>query len=219
MPTPNITCQGSDSLRVRGLVGSPGMLYELIFHLRATPISSGPPIVSCSQLPVPSGAPANASIQVTGGSASEAWVSWVGGTEYSMDAGDAAHNFSFRGPDPHNALQALITAPAVSTAPFSAILSQHVADYKAALTDKFSLSLGQSPRLDIPTDAIRTAYKTDVGDTYLEWLTFNFGRYLLASSGRGVMPGNLQGKWGYKVENPWGGGKVLNLLSVRISNS
>ncbi|KAF9465865.1 glycoside hydrolase family 95 protein [Collybia nuda] len=206
-PAPNVTCMGSDSLRIRGLAASRGMLYEIIAHVRATPISgtpTNPPIIRCVQFPVASGAPFNATIEVAGSTVSEAWVSWVGGTEYSMDGGDVAHRFSFRGSDPHTQLLSLITAPATATASFATTLSQHVADYKAALTEKFSLSLGQVSRLDAPTDMIRAAYRTDVGDPYLEWLLFNFGRYLLMSSGRGVMPANLQGKWANGDENPWG---------------
>jgi alpha-L-fucosidase 2 len=214
-PAPNITCMDSSTLRVRGLAASPGMLYEIIARVRATS-SSTKPIVTCTQFPVPFGAPFNASIQVTGGEASEAWVSWVGGTEYSMDAGDAAHNFSFRGADPHAALLSLINAPASATASFAAILSQHVADFKAALTDKFSLSLGQTPRVDVSTDVIKAAYKTDAGDPYLEWLMFNFGRYLLASSGRGLMPANLQGKWANGNANPWGAGEAFLLLNMQM---
>jgi hypothetical protein len=51
---------------------------------------------------------------------------------------------------------------------FAAVLSQDVTDRKATLTDKFMLSLGQTPRLDISTGMDKAAYKTDVGDPYLE---------------------------------------------------
>lgn len=36
------------------------------------------------------------------------------------------------------------------------------------------------------TDEIKSAYTVDTGDAYLEWLLFNYGRYLLASSSCGV---------------------------------
>ena len=130
----------------------------------------------------------------------------MGGTEYSLHSGDAAHDFSFRGPDPHDGLLALIN-PVTPTLTFSAILEEHLADYKATLTDKFSLSLGQKPRLDLPTDVLKAAYQTDVGDKYLEWLMFNYGRYLLASSARGSLPANLQGKWADRHRNAWSAGK------------
>ncbi|KAF5381765.1 hypothetical protein D9615_005480 [Tricholomella constricta] len=204
MPAPNITCLDSNTLRIRGTIeSSGGMLYEILARLRTTPVGNAN-TTQCLQSPVPIEAPANATLQVTAGTAREAWISWVGGTEYSMDAGNAASDFSFRGPDPHAALLKLISSPSRAATTFSATLSQHVADYKAALTDKFSLSLGQTPRLDVPTDVVKAAYKIDTGDKYLEWLLFNYGRYLLASSGRGALPANLQGKWANGYGNAWG---------------
>jgi alpha-L-fucosidase 2 len=154
------------------------------------------------------GFPPNATIEVDSGSASDAWVSWVGGTEYALEAGDSAHQFSFRGPDPHDTLVALI-GPSTPMLTFSGILDQHVRDYKATLTDKFSLSLGQKSELDLPTDVLKAKYKTGIGNTYLEWLMFNYGRYLLASSARGALPANLQGKWANGLRNPWGAGERI----------
>jgi alpha-L-fucosidase 2 len=183
------------------------MLYELLARVHTTPIMSGPPSTTrCFPLPVATGTPPNATIEVSNRSASEAWISWVGGTEYSLEAGDAIHDFSFRGSDPHDALLALLNQP-TPVLTFSGILDQHVKDYKAALTDKFSLSLSQKPRLDVPTDMVKAEYQIDAGDTYLEWLMFNYGRYLLASSARGLLPANLQGKWANVHDNPWGAGE------------
>ncbi|KAG5651905.1 hypothetical protein H0H81_006986 [Sphagnurus paluster] len=209
--TPSVTCLDSATLRIRGQIDSPGMIYEILARARAIPISgSTPSTVECVQLPVTSGAPANATLQIAGGTSREAWISWVGGTEYSMDAGDAAHNFSFRGPDPHATLIALITSPGAS-ATYAEMLDEHVTDYKATLTDKFSLSLGQIPNLALSTDQIKAAYKTDIGDPYLEWLLFNYGRYLLASSARGILPANLQGKWAHQSKNSWGSDSNINI--------
>jgi len=44
------------------------------------------------------------------------------------------------------------------------------------------------------------------GNVYIEWLLFNFGRYLLASSARGDLPANLQGKWANDLGNAWSAG-------------
>ncbi|KAG5642258.1 hypothetical protein DXG03_003335 [Asterophora parasitica] len=203
MPSPNITCLDSNTLRIRGRIeSSGGMLYELLARLRTSAIGNAQ-TTQCIQFPVAYGFPPNATLQVKAGTAREAWLSWVGGTEYSMDAGDVASGFSFKGPDPHTALLNLISAPATGASSFQGILAQHVTDYKAALTDKFSLSLAQTPRLDAPTDVIKAAYRIDTGDKYLEWLLFNYGRYLLASSGRGALPANLQGKWAHGYRNAW----------------
>ena len=214
LPTPNITCLDSSTLRIRGFVSTQGMLYELLARVHTTPVLSSPsPIIQCIQAPASPGTPPNATIKVSGRSVSEAWISWVGGTEYSLDAGDAAHRFSFRGPDPHDDLLFLLNQP-TSMLTFSGILDQHLKDYKATLIDQFSLSLGQKPRLDVPTDVVKAAYKIDVGDTYLEWLMFNYGRYLLASSARGSLPANLQGKWACAHDNPWGAGERNLVLSA-----
>lgn len=172
------------------------MLYELLGRVH----SSGGSI-DCSLSPsLDNPSFPNATIVISG--ASEGWITWVGGTEFSQDAGDAAHSFSFRGSDPHDELVALL--PALTSSSYEQILSEHVQDFKAVLWDKFSLSLGQSPQLDIPTDQVKAAYKLDEGNPYLEWLTFNYGRYMLASSARGKLPANLQGKWAFGTSNPWG---------------
>ncbi|KAG5652319.1 hypothetical protein H0H81_005432 [Sphagnurus paluster] len=203
MPKPNVTCLDANTLQIRGRIeGSGGMLYEILASVRTTAINNVQ-TTSCTPFPVAYGTPPNATLQVKPGTASEAWITWVGGTEYSMDAGNSASTYSFRGADPHNALLSLILAPSVKASTFSTLLAEHVADHKAALTDKFSLSLGHTPRLDVPTDVVKAAYRTDTGDTYLEWLLFNYGRYLLATSGRGLLPANLQGIWADGYGNAW----------------
>ncbi|KAJ7472265.1 glycoside hydrolase family 95 protein [Mycena galericulata] len=200
LPTPNITCFDSSTLRVRGLAGVPGMLYEMLGRVRTTGGT-----VSCSAAPAVSnttlwGPSSNATISVTG-RASEAWISWVGGTEFSQDAGDAAHGFTFRGPDPHAAVLDLLSGPP-STAAYTALRAAHFSDFAAAVGG-FTLDIGQQPQLGASTDALMNAYKTDTGNPYVEWLMFNYGRYLLASSSRGALPANLQGKWALDISNPW----------------
>ncbi|KDQ10793.1 glycoside hydrolase family 95 protein [Botryobasidium botryosum FD-172 SS1] len=206
LPTPKITCLDSRTLQVRGFASEPGMLYEILGKVQSTYGR-----VACTALSAN-----NATISVTG--ATEAWIAWVGGTEYSMDAGNAKSNFSFRGADPHASLTSLLS-PASSS--YQDALVQHIADIKATLYSRFSLSLGQKPQLNIPTDQIRAAYQVDKGNPYLEWLTFNLGRYMLASSARGTLPANLQGKWA-KDPAPWGADANINIQmnywSAEMSN-
>ena len=140
---------------------------------------------------------------ITVTNATSAWVTWVGGTNYDMNAGDAAHDFSFRGPDPHSSLVTLLTA--ATSQPYESLLSAHQHDYKLTL-NAFSLDLGQVPDITSPTDVLKANYKVDTGDPYLEWVLFNYGRYLLASSARGGLLANLQGKWAFDVSAPWSGG-------------
>ncbi|KAF7324807.1 Glycoside hydrolase family 95 protein [Mycena kentingensis (nom. inval.)] len=193
LPTPNVTCLDSSTLRVRGTAGAPGMIYEMLFRVRST---GG--MVSCAAV-----SSNNATVSVSG-RATETFVSWVGETEFDQDAGDAAHGFSFRGPDPHAAVLQLINSPSLSTASYNAIRSQHFADYDATF-NKFQLSIGQKPQLSTPTDQLMNAYEVDTGNPYLEWLMTNYGRYLLGSSARGALPANLQGKWANNISNPWSG--------------
>ncbi|KAF7760242.1 CAZyme family GH95 [Agaricus bisporus var. burnettii] len=202
LPTPNVTCVNSDTLQVRGLVGGASMTYELLFQA-----FSPDGTIHCIQFPVPSGSPPNATIEITGAS-KEAWITWVGDTNFDQEAGNAASSYSFRGQDPHESLLALLTHSS-STPSFTAILDEHVADYQSVTTKPFALDLGQTPDLDTPTDELMSKYQIDAvnneaGNVYIEWLTFNFGRYLLSSSARGVLPANLQGKWGNGLSQAWG---------------
>lgn len=176
------------------------MLYEILGRVHTS--SNNGAKISCTPLNV---SPPNATITVTG--ASDAYITWVGDTEYSMDAGDAAHNFSFKGPDPHAALLKLVNAPSLQRA-YPQILREHVSDWTSVLSS-FSLSIGQKPDFDKPTDVLKDAYIADVGNPYLEWLTFNLGRYLLVGSARGKIPANLQGKWAKGSGNPWSAGELF----------
>ncbi|KAJ6551471.1 glycoside hydrolase family 95 protein [Mycena capillaripes] len=216
LPTPNITCLNASTLRVRGTAGTPGMLYEILGRVRST---GGK--VSCSPATAPSpGAPPNATITVSG-HATEAWISWAGGTELSQDAGDAAHGFSFRGPDPHPAVLALVSAPGVTTGAYSALRAGHFADVAKTL-GVFTLDLGQKADLGTETRELIEAYQVDAGNPYVEWLMFNYGRYLLAGSARGALPANLQGKWALDIANPWSGDSNINIQmnywSAEMSN-
>ncbi|KAI0313168.1 glycoside hydrolase family 95 protein [Amylostereum chailletii] len=205
LPASNVTCLDNSTLQLRGQPADPGIVYEILGRVQTV----GPSQVSCTVVPGSSGT-SNATLTVTG--ASEAWFVWAGDTEYDMDAGDASNNFSFKGADPHNTVLASVNtaAPLNATSAFSFLLDQHLTDYTAALGD-FSLSLGQTPDLDTPTDQLWDAYATDVGNTYVEWLLFNFGRHLLLGSSRGTLPANLQGKWASDQVNAWSSDANINL--------
>ncbi|KAM5541725.1 hypothetical protein V8D89_004454 [Ganoderma adspersum] len=194
IPAPTVSCFDNSTLQVTGTASSPGMAFEILARVSASGTNVS---VTCT----PAGQN-NATISVTGASAS--WIAWVGGTDYDADAGDAAHGFSFKGADPHDSLTALLgPATALSSSGYQDTLTSHIADY-SALIKRFQLDLGQKPDFSTPTDQLRNAYQTDVGNPYLEWLLFNFGRYLLTGSARGALPANLQGKWGIDSSNPWG---------------
>ncbi|KAL4063679.1 glycoside hydrolase family 95 protein, partial [Scleroderma citrinum] len=201
LPIPNVTCLDGSTLRIRNVVSVPSMLYEILAHVEAP---DG--IVSCTTSTWPG--PPNATLTVTG--ASEAWLTWVGETDYNMEAGNAASNFSFQGTDPHHNLVTLLYSTAISTESYTSVLKEHIVDY-SSLVNKFSLSLGQTPDFKTPTDKLVSSYRTYVGNPYLEWLLFNYGRYLLICSARGTLPANLQGKWANKLENAWGSDSNINI--------
>jgi alpha-L-fucosidase 2 len=212
LPAPNVTCASSNSLLVTGLVANPGMSYAFIFRA----FSSAPAAkFQCIQFPVASGKPPNATLTLVPGTgstaATDSWITWVGDTNYDMDAGNAAHNFTFRGADPVTKLHALSTT---GLSDYKALLSQHVADVKSAFWDPFTLDLGQTFDLNTPTNQLKAKYTIDglpSTNAYLDWLLFNFGRYLLASSSRGLMPVNLQGKWGADQYINWGSDYHANI--------
>lgn len=201
LPQPIVTCLDSSTLYLRGNVSNPGMAYELLGRVT---VEGSQAKAVCS--PVGSN---NATITVTGATGSR--ITWVGDTEYDMDAGDSAHGYSFKGQLPHDQLVSYLGS--ASSSSFNSLLSAHVQSYNSFLGG-FQLNLGQTPDLNTPTDQLKAAYKTDTGNPYVEWLLFNFGRYLLTGSAPGALPANLQGKWGRDLSNPWGAGGSKIDLSV-----
>ncbi|PCH37096.1 glycoside hydrolase family 95 protein [Wolfiporia cocos MD-104 SS10] len=200
LPAPNITCLDNATLSMVGLVNDPGMSYEVLARVRAPAGAS----VSCT----PTSPGVNATLNVE--NAAEAWVVWVGGTDYSMYTGNAASGFSFAGPDPHSELLSLLTAATSESTTYASLLDRHITDYTGVISP-FSLSLGQTADFSTPTDELKAGYETNVGNPYLEWVLFNYGRYLLSSSARGTLPPNLQGKWVEVWSNPWGADSNINL--------
>ncbi|KAJ6577259.1 hypothetical protein B0H19DRAFT_1252627 [Mycena capillaripes] len=128
--------------------------------------------------------------------------------------------FSFRGPDPHPAILALVSAPGVTTGAYSVLREGHFADLTKTL-GVFTLDLGQ--KADLGTET-RDLYEVDTGNPYVEWLMFNYGCYLLAGSARGDLPTNLQGKWALDIASPWSGDYhsniniQMNYWSTEMSN-
>lgn len=82
------------------------------------------------------------------------------------------------------------------------LLARHKSDYKQ-LFDRCQLTLGDAKTMT--TDALIHQYAQNQHDNlFLEELYFNYGRYLLISSSRGVaLPANLQGIWNNTNEAPW----------------
>lgn len=86
---------------------------------------------------------------------------------------------------------------------YQAILRDHQQDYKA-LYDRVKLSLDRpevQTSVEIPTDEL---VRRDRHNIYLDELYFQYGRYLMISSSRGMdLPNNLQGLWNESNTPPW----------------
>jgi alpha-L-fucosidase 2 len=197
-PIPQVTCFDNSTLKVRGAAGNPGMQYEILARVQSSPAG----FVTCNST-------ANGNSTVTVTHAEAAWITWVGGTEFDLNAGDSAHDYSYKGADPHDSLVSLLQNATTST--YSSLLGGHTSDYQSGM-GKFSLSLGQKPDLSHSTDQLVASYQTGIGNPYVEWLLFNYGRYMLFSSARGALPANLQGKWGRDSAQPWSAGKQHDCL-------
>ena len=102
---------------VQANVADPGMAYELLFRVTALGDHAQ---VSCK----PAGT-GNATLVVR--NASEEWITWVGDTEYDMNAGNAAHNYSFAKPlsDVHASLVKLLNAATAKEISFQEIFTTH----------------------------------------------------------------------------------------------
>lgn len=80
--------------------------------------------------------------------------------------------------------------------------SAHIADYKG-LFDRVKFVIDGTTNT-MPTDELIKTYNISYSDRFLEQLYFNYGRYLMISSSRGVdQPSNLQGIWNHRNDPPW----------------
>jgi len=99
-----------------------------------------------------------------------------------------------------------VLKPTMTDSGYAAFRSRHQADYKE-LFDRVTIELGG--KNTVPTDTALAAYNAE-SDTrepqfqMLETLLYQYGRYLLiASSRKGSLPANLQGKWNPENAPPW----------------
>ncbi|MBA6152806.1 glycoside hydrolase family 95 protein [Gelidibacter maritimus] len=80
---------------------------------------------------------------------------------------------------------------------------EHISDY-SNLFDRVSLNLGESPKVDLPTNERLVAYANGSDDNALESLYFQYARYLMISASRpNTMSMHLQGKWNHSTNPPW----------------
>ena len=86
---------------------------------------------------------------------------------------------------------------------YDAILATHKSDYKQ-LYDRVKLNLDYNKLKVEPTQNTDELVRQNRKDTYLDELYFQYGRYLMISSSRGMnLPNNLQGLWNESNTPPW----------------
>ncbi|WP_051691730.1 glycoside hydrolase family 95 protein [Pedobacter borealis] len=85
---------------------------------------------------------------------------------------------------------------------YSNLRSTHIADYQTFF-NRTSLNLNDT-KPTIPTNELRTAYNSGIYNSFLDVLYFQYGRYLMLGSARGMaLPSNLQGLWCNSNTPPW----------------
>jgi len=119
------------------------------------------------------------------------------GTDYVLNP-----ERKFHGEHPHARIAAQIKNALAK--PYDALRGEHVADYRA-LFGRVGLDLGKSSanRAALTTDKRIEAYTKDGDDPGLEAMLFQYGRYLLISCSRDLLPANLQGLWNASNSPPW----------------
>ena len=93
---------------------------------------------------------------------------------------------------------------------YDTLKQRHIADYHG-LFGRVALEI-DGEHLDLPTDELLNRYGQGESLPYLEYLYFQYGRYLLIGSSRpGCLPCNLQGVWNCHDQSPWGSGYWHNI--------
>ncbi len=141
--------------------------------------------------------------QIYGGSDSERKASFARGGRilYWMTT---ATTFSGEG-DPQAVCRARILS--ARQAGIDAVYRDHLCAHRQIMA-RVSFSLETDPleaasRACLTTDERLEAIRRGEKDTSFSVLYFNFGRYLLAATSRGLLPSNLQGIWAKNTTPPW----------------
>jgi alpha-L-fucosidase 2 len=118
------------------------------------------------------------------------------GTNYEPTA------ISYLGTGLHTVVTNQINAAAVKT--YTQLKTNHINDYQS-LFKRVTLDLNAS-QPTIPTNQLLANYKAGTYNSALEILYYQYGRYLMISSSRGLaLPSNLQGLWNNSNTPPWEG--------------
>jgi len=101
---------------------------------------------------------------------------------------------------PHDTVTAQISGASAKN--YAELKTNHTKDYQS-LFNRVSLNLDES-KPNIPTNELLASYNSGTYNPALDVLYFQFGRYLMISSSRGMaLPSNLQGLWNNSNNPPW----------------
>ena len=92
---------------------------------------------------------------------------------------------------------------------YDALLSAHIEDYRS-LFGRVKLNLYEEVPEDY-TDVLLEKYKAGERSAYFEILLYHYGRYLMISASRTLLPTNLQGIWNAFSDSPWSAGFWHNI--------
>jgi alpha-L-fucosidase 2 len=85
---------------------------------------------------------------------------------------------------------------------YETLKASHIADYQE-LFNRVSLNLSDT-KPTIPTNELQKSYNNGTYNSFLEHLFYQYGRYLMISSARGIaLPSNLQGIWNDSPNPAW----------------
>jgi alpha-L-fucosidase 2 len=132
--------------------------------------------------------------QITVTNANAVTVLLAAGTNYSPTS------TTYTGTAPHAAVTTQISNASAKT--YVQLKASQVADYQS-LFNRVSLSLDDT-KPTIPTNELLASFNAGTFNAALEVLYFQFGRYLMIGSSRGIaLPANLQGLWNNSNTPPW----------------
>lgn len=120
------------------------------------------------------------------------------GTDYVLD-----YSTGFHGEAPHARLTTQLKNASAKS--YEMLREEHLKDYRS-IFGRVELTLGETPadKLALTTDRRIAAYKNEHNeDPGLEALLFQYGRYLLLSCSRDLLPANLQGLWCDRNNPTW----------------
>jgi alpha-L-fucosidase 2 len=116
-------------------------------------------------------------------------------TDYALDPAKTFRS----GVDPSQTVAKQIAAAAAKS--HEDLRKAHLADFQK-LMGRVDLDIGQPPA-DPSIGKRLAAYQKGTEDPHLETLIFQYGRYLLISSSRDLLPANLQGLWNNQNKPAW----------------